>query len=79
MPFPALKPSCTVRAASEREALPLAYARIREDLVEYYGEEARDLPLEPFLVLEMEPGVWDVMVDTPLASPLIPAVEDISF
>lgn len=79
MPFPALKPSCTVRAASEREALPLAYARIREDLVECYGEDARGLPLEPFLVLEMEPGVWDVMVDTPMSTPLIRPVEDITF
>lgn len=79
MSFPALRPSKLVRASSEQEALDAAMLVIREDLVAAHGEAARELPLEPFLVVELQPGLWDVMVDTPTEAALIPAGAEITF
>ena len=79
MSFPALRPSKLVQASSEQEALDAAITVIREDLVAVHGEEARELVLEPFLVVELQPGLWDVMVDTPTEAALIPVGANITF
>jgi len=77
MPF-ALRPTATVEAADEREAVALALDAIRTEVVEAYGE-AVELPLEPLLVLDLGDGRWEVMADTPLATPLLSAGCEISF
>ena len=63
MLFPAMKPSRTVHASSEQEAVDAAMLLVRDELLASYGDEALEVELEPLLVVELEPGLWDVVVD----------------
>lgn len=69
MPFSALRPSKLVSASSEQEAIDLALPLVAGMLATEYGDAVRDAVLEPFLVVEVCPGLWDVVLDSPSFSP----------